>query len=251
MSHAAPPSLAERPQPMSLRGMHELVMPQLVSSVPPRGAAGAPARVLDLGAGQGALSALLLQAGYDVAACDLHPEFFRCQGVECRRSNAHDRLPFPDAHFDMVAAFEIVEHLESHAGLFREVARVLRPGGTLVFTTPNIVSLKSRLSFLFSGYFYSHGPLDPRVVDPVAQHISPSTPDRYRFLLAQAGLDLRRVACDRWGSTSTWMSWLAPIIRAWTWWTRGRRLADRHGVKLQNSTPALLGRTLVGIAVRD
>jgi SAM-dependent methyltransferase len=235
---------------MSLRGMHERVLPELLRAVPPRPAGGERARALDLGAGQGALSALLLRAGYDVSACDLFPEFFRCPGVECRRSDAHDRLPYTDASFDLVACFEVVEHLESHASLFREIARVLRPGGTLVFTTPNIVSIKSRLSFLCSGYFYSHGPLDPAVLDPVSQHISPFTPDRYRFLLAQAGLDLERIACDRWGSTSTWMSWLVPLIRGWSWWSRGRRLDDTRGVQLQNSVAALLGRTMVGVAVR-
>lgn len=244
------PNDPSAPQPMALRGIHERVLDEIAREVPPRPPGRPPARVLDLGAGQGAMSLLLQRAGYDVHACDLHPEFFRCPGVECARSSIDQPLPYPSAHFDLVACLEVVEHLESNAALFGEIARVLRPGATLVFSTPNIVSLKSRLSFLFTGYFYSHGPLDPAVLDPVSQHISPSTPDRYRFLLAQARLELRRIACDRWGSTSTWMSWLIPLIRLASWTKHGRRGGDLRGLAMENSVPALLGRTLIGVAAR-
>lgn len=45
-------------------------------------------------------------------------------------------LPFPDASFDLVCLFEVLEHLEDDAGFLREVARVLAPGGTLFFSCP-------------------------------------------------------------------------------------------------------------------
>jgi SAM-dependent methyltransferase len=47
------------------------------------------------------------------------------------------RLPFADAAFDLVSANMVVEHLEAPATQFREVARILRPGGRFVFHTPN------------------------------------------------------------------------------------------------------------------
>lgn len=46
-------------------------------------------------------------------------------------------LPFPDAAFDAVCAFQLLEHFPRPASFLREAARVLRAGGRLVLTTPN------------------------------------------------------------------------------------------------------------------
>jgi SAM-dependent methyltransferase len=45
-------------------------------------------------------------------------------------------LPFPDRSFDAVLAFEVVEHVDDDTGLLGEMARVSRPGGMLVLSTP-------------------------------------------------------------------------------------------------------------------
>src|SRR5215475_7447757 len=47
------------------------------------------------------------------------------------------RLPFPSRHFDMVISRSVVEHLEDPSKVFREFARVLKPGGRVVVITPN------------------------------------------------------------------------------------------------------------------
>ncbi|MFA5565241.1 MAG: class I SAM-dependent methyltransferase [Acidimicrobiia bacterium] len=51
------------------------------------------------------------------------------------RGDAH-RLPFPDACFDRVIASEVIEHLPDDSLAVRELARVLRPGGTIAITVP-------------------------------------------------------------------------------------------------------------------
>jgi SAM-dependent methyltransferase len=64
--------------------------------------------------------------------------------VLARRSNVEDyviddmtRSAFPDASFDIVVAVEVLEHVEEDAAFVRNVARVLKPGGAFLMTTPN------------------------------------------------------------------------------------------------------------------
>ncbi|MEO1204130.1 MAG: hypothetical protein AAFX10_15610, partial [Pseudomonadota bacterium] len=125
--------------------------------------------------------------------------------------------------------------------LFGEVARVLIPGGELIITTPNILSLKSRLGFLFTGYAYSFPPLDPEVRDPVRQHITPLTLDGYRWRLKQAGFDIVEVAVDKYQSTSLWSSFLIPFV-----WLGTLKVSRKsQNAWQQNQLRMLFGRTLM------
>jgi SAM-dependent methyltransferase len=226
----------------AIPGTHDWVIESL-HRVLPDGAGGI--RVLEVGAGEGALCRRLMDAGYRVVACELRPELFRLEGVECRKVDATRGLPFGDAEFDVVLAVEVVEHMDAHGRFFDEVRRVLKPGGRFIFTTPNILSLKSRATFLFSGYFYSFRPLPvegSRGQSP--PHISPFTLDRYCYLLHQSGLDVEAVLTDRFQRSSLCWSWLIPLIKLWSWKWYGAT----ESVRRQNSPVTLFGRTLFVVA---
>ena len=73
-----------------------------------------------------------------------------------------DRFPWPDAYFDLIVFTEVIEHLpHSPVTPLREMARVLKPGGRVIITTPNAVKLHHRLKLLF-GYSVSF-PIDQLV----------------------------------------------------------------------------------------
>ena len=111
--------------------------------------------VIDLGTGSGALPRALLQAGYtNLHLVDIEKQFQLpdMSGYQFYRTDLNfEPLPFTDGFADCVILNSTVEHLENHYFVIREGARVLKPGGTLLVTIPNIHSLRSKLRFLFTG----------------------------------------------------------------------------------------------------
>ncbi len=227
------------PRELAIPGTHDRVLQILGKAIDIR----AGLRVLDIGAGQGALSQRLKEAGALVSACDVVPEQFAVPGVEFRAVESDGRLPFDDASFDAAVAIEVLEHIDGHDRLFSEVARVLRRDGLVMFTTPNILSLKSRIRFLLTGFYYSFGPLEPFAHDPVSQHIAPFTVNRYEWMMSQHGLRLVGLETDHIQTSSVLLSLLVPFIGLATW------LQFRRSplVSRQNGSVALYGRKLVVI----
>jgi SAM-dependent methyltransferase len=227
------------PRELAIPGTHDRILRILEATIDLRSSP----RILDIGAGQGALSVRLKDAGARVSACDVVPEQFDVHGVDFRAVKDDGRLPFDDASFDAALAVEVVEHIDGHDRFFAEVARVLAPGGIVMFTTPNILSLKSRIRFLFTGFFYSFGPLEPFTRDPVSQHIAPFSVNRYEWMMSQHGLRLAGLHTDRAQTSSILLSILVPFIRLATW----LQFRGSSGAARQNSSVALYGRKLVVI----
>jgi SAM-dependent methyltransferase len=156
-------------------------------------------RVLDLGAGAGLTSARMADAGYQVRAFDIAPEQFVPKNIQVQRADLNQPIEAEDGCAHGVLALEVLEHLENPSRFVREVGRLLVPGGVAVFSTPNIVSWKSKLRFLFSNEFELF--FASRVRDAFSAeaggHISPLLPWMLDFFLEQAGLVRERVTYTR------------------------------------------------------
>lgn len=96
-------------------------------------------RLLEVGCGEGALSAALAADGWDVVATDLSPRMAQLTRERGARAcvAALPRLPFADASVDCVVAAWVLHYLDAGTvpAAIREIRRVLRPGGTLVAAT--------------------------------------------------------------------------------------------------------------------
>jgi SAM-dependent methyltransferase len=167
--------------------------------------------ILEVGAGHGAFTRKLWKDGYAVSACDLFPEIFYFDKIECRKVDISRELPYPDQSFDIILAVEVMEHIHDHNLFFKECNRILKKGGLLIFSTPNILSLKSRLRFLFTGFYYSFKPLDHHNTDGL-QHIASLTVDQYNNLAITNGLQPYRLSFDKRQSTSRLLSFLIPFL---------------------------------------
>lgn len=98
----------------------------------------ADAVMLDLGAGAGRLSAMNFRgSARRVCGIDLDPRVTSNPHLEEGHVADAQAVPYPDGFFDVVVADNVVEHLDDPRAVFREVCRVLRPGGFFLFKTPN------------------------------------------------------------------------------------------------------------------
>lgn len=100
-------------------------------------------RVLDAGCGAGYGSAELVKSALSVTGVDIAAEAVGFAREHYRLPNLHfeqascTALPHRNAAFDLVVAFEVIEHLPDWRAFLVEVRRVLTPGGQFIVSTPN------------------------------------------------------------------------------------------------------------------
>ena len=156
-------------------------------------------------------------------------------GVDLR-----EPLPYDDASFDVVLLVEVVEHLSDHQAALGELARILKPGGALILTTPNVMRLNSRVHFMLSGYHKTKRrfiPFETPLNHAHRFHNYPIELPILYYLCKQNGLHLERLVTARSSSThgSCWRRWAYPCwpipgIRCG--YARKSRTSDRRNRKL-------------------
>lgn len=154
-----------------------------------------------------------------------------------------------------MSCIEGIEHLQDQFHFVRECHRVLRTGGHLVLSTPNILNLASRLKYLLSGFFS----LVPRPINefslvPVFDHINPATYYQVRYMLHSQGFEITRVATDFCRRSAAGLYFLKPLVLYSSWRTMRKetdpqqRAANREIRRIMASPTILLGRTLILVA---
>jgi 2-polyprenyl-3-methyl-5-hydroxy-6-metoxy-1,4-benzoquinol methylase len=153
-------------------------------------------RIIDLGCGEGVLVKDYRAKGYDIIGMDLNYE-----SEHIIRSSIL-ATGYPDASFDVVLCMDVIEHLTfaDQERALTEMARLLKPGGKLLLTVPNLSHLASRLSFLVTGRLLRTSTID--------RHPGDRPMHEYSNLLRK---DFRIAALE--GIFPTF-----PLISALTWW---------------------------------
>ena len=147
-----------------------------------------PARILDVGCGTGANLLMLSNygeaEGVDVSEDAL--EFCRARGLDKVKLGAAEELPYEDGTFDLVTAFDVVEHMDDDLAGLTEMRRVLRPGGRVLLFVPTFM-------FLWG------------LQDDVSHHRRRYRLPELRRVLEQAGFEVER-------STYANITFFAPIL---------------------------------------
>ncbi|HEY2123907.1 MAG TPA: methyltransferase domain-containing protein, partial [Chthoniobacterales bacterium] len=158
--------------------------------------------------------------------------------------------------FALVTCLEIIEHLENFRALIREVFRVLQPGGLAVFSTPNVLNLRSRFRYLSSGFYNLFGPLalNNSHRHGARGHVSPINWFYLGHALSSTGFTDLRVSVDKYQRRSflAFALLLAPIrLSNAAVYRRDRKTygtvdeSNAWMVQLMNSRDLLLGRTVI------
>jgi len=169
--------------------------------------------IVDAPCGKGTLAAALQAKDFRVFGLDIDPGARELLGSAFRHADLNGPLPLPDRSSDLVISVEGIEHLENPHSFLREVNRILRDEGLLILTTPNVVSLRSRVRFLGSGFFHKDSrPLNEAGRHPL-HHIGLRTFPQLRYDLHTLGFRLEEVSSTHTKPISYLYSFFAP----WMW----------------------------------
>ncbi|MBN3037058.1 MAG: class I SAM-dependent methyltransferase [Candidatus Diapherotrites archaeon] len=171
-------SAEDRLIPYASDGVHERVLELLPTS----------GRVLDVAAGSGHLCIKMQQRGLEVKGCDINPsKYFRLD-----IQNLDEGLSYKNESFDIVTAIEIIEHLHNPWNMLEEAHRVLKTGGELIVSLPNISNFMARLVFLKNGRWpMFFGPLDEK------GHINAVTFEEMKIVLEDLGFEIDGIKTNK------------------------------------------------------
>jgi SAM-dependent methyltransferase len=117
------------------------------------------ARVLDVGCSSGYLARPLVARGCSVVGIELDERAAAAARTVCEEVLVGDaesmELPFAPGSFDVVLCGDLVEHLRDPQSFLERVRPLLRDGGRLVLTTPNVANWTMRLGLLFGRWRYT------------------------------------------------------------------------------------------------
>jgi SAM-dependent methyltransferase len=177
-------------------------------------------RILDVGCGTGGNTGAYASFGWvigiepDSTAARLAQR--RGGAVYCRSSAG--RLPFRNQTFDVAVASDVIEHIEDDAGAVAEIARVLRRGGSAVFTVP-------AHPWLFSEH------------DAALHHFRRYSRAALKEVLLENGLRLRKI--------SYWNTSLFPVFCLYR--LLHRRLGSASPQSDTTPAPRLINEVLTGL----
>lgn len=173
--------------------------------------------VLDLGAGAGIVEQMNFKGlAARVCGVDLDPRVTRNPMLDEGKVSDAGGIPYPDESFDLVFSDNVMEHLADPLAVLCEVRRVLRPGGVLLFKTPNKYHYMPLIARATPHRFHQFvNRLRGRAeVDTFPTLYRANSAGAVRRLAAQAGLEIDQIERIEGRPEYLRMAWPAYLLGA-------------------------------------
>lgn len=155
--------------------------------------------ILDVAAGSGAFIGRMKAQGFrDFTAIELNHEDFQLKDIPVHSFDLNQEFASKiSRQFDLITAVEIIEHLDNPRHFLREIRKLLKPGGHLIVTSPNVEHWISRLKFMIKGEPKHFGLVDIQT----QRHISPVLSFQMNYMFREIGFtgQLQTSAGSFWG----------------------------------------------------
>jgi len=112
-----------------------------------------PLKILDAACGRGQICQILYYYGHDVTGVDICNYFCAENQIKFVECDLNNTFPFTDNYFDVVINSTALHYLNSTEHFFSESKRILKYGGRVIFSIPNILNITERYLFLKTGKF--------------------------------------------------------------------------------------------------
>jgi len=137
-------------------------------------------------------------------------------GINTKAANLNELWPLPSDAFDVAVALEVIEHLENPRHFFREIIRITKCGGLVIVSTPNQLSIFSKLCFLIRS---QHQQFQDACYPAHITAVLPKDFERISFELGQPDFFFSYTSLTRIPGTKMNFQEIVP-------WAKGRPFSD-------------------------
>lgn len=212
-------------------------------------------RVLDIPSGAGAFTYRMQENSLEVHSADIE-NILMVENPHFQVADMNHPLPYEDNFFCSVACIDGIEHLERPFDFVRECHRILRNGGSLVISTPNISALRSRWRWMLTGHHNKcKTPLDETHPTPL-HHINMFSFPRLRYVLHSNGFSIDTITTNRIKAVSyMYLPWVPfSYLKTLAVYTKeekdpAQRKRNKNIAKQMFSKSLLFGETMIVRAI--
>lgn len=173
-----------------------------------------PGSLLDIPCGSGVLSKYFDDKGFDVYSADINPNVLKIDAKKFKKADLNGRIPFDDDFFDYCLSIEGIEHTFNPDNVIKELSRVLKWGGGLYLSAPNVCRLRNRAHYFFTGIsdIIEPAPLPVTLPHDYGLHVSNLPLPLLDYFLRKYHLQILEIFAIKYHS-SFYSKLLRPIIK--------------------------------------
>jgi len=217
---------------------------------------GSTGKVLDIPSGAGAFTARLLSNNIEVYSGDIQ-NIMEISNDNFHLADMNKDLPFEGNFFDNVVCIDGIEHLERPFDFIRSCHHVIKTGGHLIISTPNINALRSRWRWFWTGHHNKNkAPLNEHEPS-FLHHINMMSYQRLRYLLHSSGFKITEVKTNRVKFISYLYGIFTPLSWLFTSWVyrkeesdKAQKESNKEIMRTIFKRPLLFGETMIVKAVK-